>query len=106
MNSERRDVFLKYLSYGGIKVGPKMFEGNDQKDLQKLDSEGIITATACTNIPDDREGWDIDFEAVVKGFLYEIRFSKGFWRCLLITSLAPQWFRKSLVSKLNRRSTW
>ncbi|WEW60917.1 hypothetical protein PRK78_006405 [Emydomyces testavorans] len=68
MNSERRDVFLKYLSYGGVKVGPKMFEGNDLKDLQRLDSEEIVTATAQTSIPEDRTDWDVDFETVAKGF--------------------------------------
>ncbi|EER24967.1 hypothetical protein CPC735_015660 [Coccidioides posadasii C735 delta SOWgp] len=72
MNSERRDIFLKYLSYGGVNVGPKMFEGNDQKDLQRLDSEDIVTATAQTNIPEDRAHWDVDFEAVAKGFLSSV----------------------------------
>ncbi|KAI1918794.1 hypothetical protein LOZ65_004708 [Ophidiomyces ophidiicola] len=72
MNSERRDIFVKYLSFGGVKVGPKMFEGNDQKDLQRLDSEQIITATAETNIPEDRANWEVDFEMVVKGFLSSV----------------------------------
>ncbi|EEP80355.1 predicted protein [Uncinocarpus reesii 1704] len=76
MNSERRDVFLKYLSYGGVKVDQKMFEGNDEKDLKRLDSEEIITATAQTNIPEDRADWDVDFETVAKGFLYAISCHK------------------------------
>lgn len=105
MNSERRDVFLKYLSYGGIKVSPKMFGGNDQKDLQKLDSEEIVTATAITNIPEDRAGWDVDFETVAKGFLYDIHSKQARWCYYLLTvQLAPLWSRRLLVSKLNHRS--
>ncbi|KAK2746324.1 hypothetical protein FQN57_003206 [Myotisia sp. PD_48] len=68
MHEDRREVFVKYLSYGGVEVGPKMFEGNDQRDLKNLDAEDIVTATAESSIPANREDWDVDFEKVAKGF--------------------------------------
>lgn len=57
------------MAFGGVDVGPKMFEGNDQRDLQSMDAEAIATATASSNIPQDREKWNVDFETVAKGFL-------------------------------------
>lgn len=70
MDEDRRNVFTKYMSYGGVDVSPKMFEGNDPRDLQDMDAEDIMTATATSNIPKDREGWLVDFECVAKGFLF------------------------------------
>ncbi|KKZ63506.1 hypothetical protein EMCG_02184 [[Emmonsia] crescens] len=72
MNPDRRNVFTKYMTYGGVDVGPKMFEGNDQRDLIDKDSEGILTATAQASVPENRVGWDVDFEAVAKGFLSSV----------------------------------
>ncbi|EDN02996.1 predicted protein [Histoplasma mississippiense (nom. inval.)] len=69
MNIDRRNVFTKYMSYGGVDIGPKMFEGNDQRDLMDMDSEDILTAAAQASVPENRVGWDVDFEAVAKGFL-------------------------------------
>ncbi|KAL1953876.1 hypothetical protein VTO42DRAFT_2062 [Malbranchea cinnamomea] len=70
LNDNRRHVFTKYLSYGGVKVGPKMFGGNDPRDLKDMEGEDIVTATAESNIPEDRSNWLVDFELVAKGFLY------------------------------------
>ncbi|EEH06616.1 conserved hypothetical protein [Histoplasma capsulatum G186AR] len=72
MNIDRRNVFTKYMSYGGVDVGPKMFEGNDQRDLMDMDSEDILTAAAQASVPENRVGWDVDFEAVAKGFLSSV----------------------------------
>ena len=69
MDSDRRSVFTKYMAFGGVTVGPKMFGGVDQKDMEDMDAEEIITARAQTSITDDRSAWIIDFEAVAKGFL-------------------------------------
>lgn len=70
-------IFAKYMSYGGVKVGPKMFGGNDQRDLQDMDAEDILTATAQSNIPEDRQDWVVDFELVAKGFLCVIPLNKS-----------------------------
>ncbi|KAF3483132.1 argonaute-binding protein [Arthroderma uncinatum] len=72
MDSERRHIFTKYMAFGGVDVGPKMFEGNDQRDLEAMDAEDILTATATSNIPQDRENWTIDFETVAKGYLSSV----------------------------------
>lgn len=69
MDSERRSVFMKYMSFGGISVGPKMFGGVDQKDLEIMDAAEIVAARAQASITADRSEWIVDFEAVAKGFL-------------------------------------
>ena len=63
-------MFTKYMSYGGVDMGPKMFQGNDQRDLQDMKAEDAITATAQSAIPVGRSDWIIDFELVAKGYLY------------------------------------
>ena len=65
----RRDIFLKYLAYGGVDVSPRMFAGSDQNDLQDLDSEQILQARTQTSIPRDTANLTIDFDAVVRGYL-------------------------------------
>ncbi|OJD22885.1 hypothetical protein ACJ73_05763 [Blastomyces percursus] len=72
MDSDRRSVFIKYMSYGGVDVGPKMFEGNDQRDLRDKDAEEILTARAQASVPENRVGWVVDFDAVAKGFLSSV----------------------------------
>ncbi|KAM5476191.1 hypothetical protein MauCBS54593_000876 [Microsporum audouinii] len=72
LDSNRRHVFTKYMAFGGVDVGPKMFEGNDQRNLQAMDAEDILTATATSSIPQDREKWNVDFETVAKGFLSSV----------------------------------
>lgn len=69
MDNTRSAVFAKYMAYGGVSVGPKMFEGNDPRDIQNMEGEDIITATAEAFIPEDRSEWLVDFELVAKGFL-------------------------------------
>ncbi|PGH04618.1 hypothetical protein GX51_03451 [Blastomyces parvus] len=72
MDSDRRNVFMKYMSYGGVDVGPKMFGGNDQHDLRDKNAEDILIATAQASVPENRVGWAVDFEAVAKGFLSSV----------------------------------
>lgn len=57
------------MAYGGVDVGPKMFQGVDQRDIEDMDDEDIVTATAQSTIPKDRSEWTVDFELVAKGFL-------------------------------------
>ncbi|KAI2918704.1 hypothetical protein CBS147371_4141 [Aspergillus niger] len=69
LESDRRDVFLKYLAYGGVNVGQRMFGGLDGRDLQQLDSEQILQARAMTSVGKDKSNLAVDFDAVVRGFL-------------------------------------
>ncbi|PYI06369.1 hypothetical protein BO78DRAFT_461311 [Aspergillus sclerotiicarbonarius CBS 121057] len=69
LESDRREVFLKYLAYGGVDVGQKMFGGVDDRDLQALDSEQILQARALASIRKDKSNLTVDFDAVVRGYL-------------------------------------
>ncbi|KAE8378783.1 Argonaute complex, subunit Arb1 [Aspergillus bertholletiae] len=66
---DRREVFLKYLAYGGVDVSPKMFTGVDEQELQQLDSEQTLIAKGQTNIRQECSKLTVDFDAVVKGYL-------------------------------------
>lgn len=75
-DSRRRNIFDKWLTFGGIENGPKQFSGGtDQADLEGLSKDEIASLTAKTWLSDDKfiEGdnapWAVDFEGVAKGFL-------------------------------------
>lgn len=77
LNPEMRDVFLTYLSYGGVTVGPNMFQGGNKKaDLEGMDKDELAETTAQTSLTDDKDNtgkdtsaWVVDFEGTMKGFL-------------------------------------
>jgi hypothetical protein len=69
MDSDRKHIFTKYMMFGGVTVGPKMFGGVDQRDMEDMDAEEIRTARTQASILEDRSEWRIDFEEVAKGFL-------------------------------------
>ncbi|KAE8415146.1 Argonaute complex, subunit Arb1 [Aspergillus pseudocaelatus] len=69
MEPDRREVFMRYLVYGGVDVGPKMFTGVDEQELQQLDSEQALIAKGQTNIRQECTKLIVDFNAVVKGYL-------------------------------------
>lgn len=72
-----RDAFLTYLSYGGVTVGPNMFQGGNEKaDLERMDKDEVTETLAQTSLTDDKDEigkdssiWAVDFEGVMKGFL-------------------------------------
>ncbi len=71
------NIFYKYLMYGGVTVGPKMFLGGISKgDMEGMDKDQIVEAMAQTSIKADKvdtvtnnSAWAVDFEGVMKGFL-------------------------------------
>ncbi|OGM42192.1 hypothetical protein ABOM_009325 [Aspergillus bombycis] len=69
LEPERREVFMRYLAYGGVDVGPKMFTGVDEQELQQLDSEQALIAKGQANIRQACTKLTVDFNAVVKGYL-------------------------------------
>ena len=75
LNSERKDVFDKYMTYGGVDAGPKMFSGGlDAKTLSDSTAPEIATLTAKHSVGADKGEGDesdfvVDFEGVAKGFL-------------------------------------
>ena len=78
MSPEMRDVFYKYLAYGGIDVGPNMFQGAHSKqelegiekdDLKDILAQAHITDPTDNEIGKDPEKWVVDFEGCMNGFL-------------------------------------
>lgn len=69
IETNRQAVFLKYLAYGGISVGPNSFAGTDDRELKQMDSDQILLARGQTSISKENSHLPIDFNAVVKGFL-------------------------------------
>ncbi|KAI9848025.1 MAG: hypothetical protein M1837_001127 [Sclerophora amabilis] len=75
-DSERKDMFDKYLSLGGIESGPKAFSGGmDQRDLDDKDAGEIARLAATDYIGGDKvtagadgSDWVVDFEGIVKCF--------------------------------------
>ncbi|KAI0971427.1 Argonaute siRNA chaperone complex subunit Arb1-domain-containing protein [Xylaria arbuscula] len=80
LDTQRTTMFNKYLFLGGIDTSARQFTGmaGDRDEMAAADSEQIRTMTAVDFIGGfgsrfydvgDTENWDVDFEAVVKGFL-------------------------------------
>ncbi|KAL4919790.1 Argonaute complex, subunit Arb1 [Aspergillus aurantiobrunneus] len=69
IESDRLEVFQKYLAYGGIDVSPKMFAGTNDRDLKELDNDQVLLARGQTAVSQDYSHLTIDFNAVVKGYL-------------------------------------
>ncbi|KAI9821524.1 MAG: hypothetical protein M1826_000646 [Phylliscum demangeonii] len=76
---ERKDVFDKYLSLGGVDTGPKQFSGGiatDKRALDDMAADQIATFAATDAISADKQNsgkddsvWAVDFEGVAKCFL-------------------------------------
>ena len=76
MDPVTRDVFYKYLAYGGLDVGQNMFQGVSERDAESMDKEDLTRALAQTSLSFDfrdigkeSSKWVVDFEGVMKGFL-------------------------------------
>lgn len=76
MNPTTRDVFYKYLAYGGLDVGPNMFQGVSTRDAESMDKDTLTRAMAQSSLSNDfrdigkeSSQWVVDFEGVMKGFL-------------------------------------
>ncbi|KAI5257263.1 hypothetical protein E4T42_01231 [Aureobasidium subglaciale] len=71
-HQQTAQVFNKFMNYGGIECGPKMFGGSDNKDLAEMDAAEIAASTAVHFVSEDvmcSDRWEVDFVGVVKGFL-------------------------------------
>lgn len=66
-------VFNKWMRFGGVECGPRMFGGKpSQQEMKEMDAEDIVKALATHHVPWDREEedeWVVDFEGLAKGFL-------------------------------------
>ncbi|KAF9432067.1 hypothetical protein BGZ76_011310 [Entomortierella beljakovae] len=79
-NNERSQIFSAYLEYGGIKTGPKMFQGGASKpagvddDDGEPDYEAMNAGIDRVDLPED--GQEVDFTNLVTTFL-----SQHFLKC-------------------------
>jgi len=73
-------MFNKYLFLGGIDSSPRQFTGivDDKEAIAAADAEQVRTMTATDFVGGsggrfydsaDLDKWEVDFEAIVKGFL-------------------------------------
>jgi hypothetical protein len=76
MEATTRDIFQKYLAYGGLDVGPNMFQGVSEQDAESMDKDTLSRAMAQANlshefrdIGKEASKWVVDFEGTMKGFL-------------------------------------
>ena len=73
LDSERKDLFDKYMVYGGVDTGPKMFSGGlDSLTLEGSTAAEIIAITATNFVSANKEESDdyvVDFDGCAKGFL-------------------------------------
>ncbi|KAI0525866.1 Argonaute siRNA chaperone complex subunit Arb1-domain-containing protein [Xylaria bambusicola] len=80
LDSQRMTLFNKYLFLGGIDTSQRQFTGMalDREAMVEADSEQIRTMTAVDFVggqgnrfydPSRSEDWEVDFEAVVEGYL-------------------------------------
>ena len=72
LDSARKDLFDKYLAYGGIEAGPKMFGGLATKDMPNLNAAQIAAQRARHFVGADKnddEKFVVDFEACAAAFL-------------------------------------
>lgn len=67
---ERRNIFHKFLQYGGINAGQNFGQGVNDKDLQNMTSDQAMQARSQTSIQQERDKLEINFNKVVQGFLY------------------------------------
>ncbi|KAI4733837.1 hypothetical protein E4T50_15608 [Aureobasidium sp. EXF-12298] len=71
-HQQTAQVFNKFMTYGGIECGPKMFGGSDNRDLAEMDAAEIAAVTATHFVSEDvlyTDRWEVDFAGVAKGFL-------------------------------------
>ncbi|KAF3384968.1 Argonaute-binding protein 1 [Penicillium rolfsii] len=69
MENDRRAIFLKYLQYGGINANQNYETSLSLKELEQMSNDEAQQARGQTMIPRDRQGLEINFEAVARGFL-------------------------------------
>ncbi|KAH9908424.1 Argonaute siRNA chaperone complex subunit Arb1-domain-containing protein [Xylariomycetidae sp. FL2044] len=80
MDSERTNMFDKYLFLGGVDTSTRQFTGmaNDQEAMEEATADQIRTMTATDYVggsgsrfydPGAPEDWTVDFEGVVKGYM-------------------------------------
>lgn len=89
LDSVRSNILTKYLILGGIEATGKTFNGGLDKETLENSTASEIAAIQATDYirsgnakyydPSDTENWVVDWEGIVKGFLWVI----SRWHCSL-----------------------
>ncbi|KAG8527632.1 uncharacterized protein KY384_007785 [Bacidia gigantensis] len=113
LDPNRKNLFDKYLSFGGIDTGPKPFSGGlDRSTIESSNAAEIAALTATHYVPFDmsdprNEKYEVDFEGCLKGFLstrytsafditseaqivYYLDIIRSFFRYLLYHDVCPE----------------
>lgn len=75
MDSDRKNLFDKYLTFGGVEGGPNMFSGGlDKETIANSTASEIAKMTATHSVAFEKaepgnENYVVDFEGCLKGFL-------------------------------------
>lgn len=76
LTPERRDIFYKWLAYGGVHVSPNMFQSKDSLDTSNMTKAQLVVAMSQVSIGTDKYNTDspdalyaVDFLGCMKGFL-------------------------------------
>lgn len=76
LTPERRDIFYKWLAYGGVDVSPNMFQSKDSLDTSNMTKAELAVAMSQVSIGTDKHNTDspdalyaVDFLGCMKGFL-------------------------------------
>lgn len=70
MENDRRAIFFKYLQYGGVDGCQNYGTGISPKELKQMSNDEARQARSQTMIQRDRQGLEVNFEKVARGFLY------------------------------------
>jgi len=66
-------VFGKFMLYGGVESGPRMFGAKPSPaEMKEMEAEELTRALATHHVPwsrQDEQQWVVDFDGVAKGFL-------------------------------------
>ena len=76
MSSERRDIFYKYLAYGGVDISPNMFQSTTDLDQSSMSKDELAMAMSKVSIGSDKYDlqspqalYAVDFLACMQAFL-------------------------------------
>jgi len=72
MHQQYAAIFNKWMRFGGVEEGPRMFGGLSKQDMRDMDAEEIARAMANHSVPWDRQDvkhWVVDFVEVGEAFL-------------------------------------
>lgn len=76
LTPERRDIFYKWLSFGGVEVGPNMFQSMATMDTSEMSKTDLAVAMSQVSLGTDKHNtntpdaiYAIDFLGCMKAFL-------------------------------------